>query len=448
MEHNSTPMVDEVKENGHRISLLNLHSFYNAGDAALACLAIDQIKDNFPGCRLTLLINDPDSYTGLEKAVPSFTSWVKSQHGKQHSSWRLIQGVKLVFCSLFSAVCYRLWKKCTVIGVNPQQARLIKSYLEADITICVPGNSLYHSGRFGLAYFFSLYSLAYSVILGKPLYILPQSIGPLKYPWEKLYMRWVLNRTQLIQVREPITKQDLIRIKVRPERIKLLPDLAFLQNPIDRPHASEVLLKYGIHLPADGPLLGVSVINWQAQYQQYQKQSIYEDAIARLIQWHLAQNRGKVIFFPQVTGPSKSEDDREPARRIIALIPDELKQSVIQIVDRLNASTLKGVYGLCDGFVGTRMHANIFALGMGIPVLPIGYLHKTRGTFEMLGLDEWVVDIGTVTSESLLDRYQQFWFRKDEIKRAIQSILPEICQKAMVSGSLIAAHYKRHTESL
>ena len=43
------------------------------------------------------------------------------------------------------------------------------------------------------------------------------------------------------------------------------------------------------------------------------------------------------------------------------------------------------------------MHSNIFALSETVPVIAIGYLHKTRGIASMLGMDRWVLDIQTIT---------------------------------------------------
>ena len=59
------------------ILLLNVHSYCNAGDAAMTEVAKGQLRQNFPGCRITVMINDPPSYPGAEDTVISLTHWVK-----------------------------------------------------------------------------------------------------------------------------------------------------------------------------------------------------------------------------------------------------------------------------------------------------------------------------------------------------------------------------------
>jgi len=87
------------------------------------------------------------------------------------------------------------------------------------------------------------------------------------------------------------------------------------------------------------------------------------------------------------------------------------------------------------------MHACIFALGMGIPVLGIGYLHKTRGLFRMMELEDWMLDINEVTSRNLLDRYNKLFLQKDEIRVKVGAILPRIISEAQSSAEKIALNY-------
>ena len=63
------------------------------------------------------------------------------------------------------------------------------------------------------------------------------------------------------------------------------------------------------------------------------------------------------------------------------------------IVDReYDQHEIKGVIGMCDFFVGSRMHACIGALSQGIPCVGVAYSMKFRGVFESVGVADWVVD--------------------------------------------------------
>ena len=76
-----------------KILIINLHSSQNAGDDVLTKMTIQQLQTSFTLPLLTLAMNDPDSYTGGNVTLGSFTTWLKSPHGK----WRM----KGVFGLLF-----------------------------------------------------------------------------------------------------------------------------------------------------------------------------------------------------------------------------------------------------------------------------------------------------------------------------------------------------------
>src|SRR4030042_4682892 len=57
-----------------------------------------------------------------------------------------------------------------------------------------------------------------------------------------------------------------------------------------------------------------------------------------------------------------------------------------------NHNETKYIIGLCDFFIGSRMHACIAALSQGIPAVGIAYSRKFSGVFESIGLAVFVVD--------------------------------------------------------
>ena len=62
-----------------------------------------------------------------------------------------------------------------------------------------------------------------------------------------------------------------------------------------------------------------------------------------------------------------------------------------------------------DVFLGTRMHSNIFALSGRVPVIAIGYLHKTQGIAAQVGIEDWVIDIQDIEAAGLISKFDQLW---------------------------------------
>ena len=96
-------------------------------------------------------------------------------------------------------------------------------------------------------------------------------------------------------------------------------------------------------------------------------------------------------------------------------------------------------------FVGTRMHSNIFALSMGVPVLAIGCQPKTSGLMEQLGLGEWTVPIDSLEPHRLQDAYRRLVARGPDVRQRLASAIPEATRSAMRNGQVIEEHYLRWT---
>jgi colanic acid/amylovoran biosynthesis protein len=360
-----------------KIALINIHSLRNAGDAALCMVTIQQLKECIPDCELTLVMNDPDSYSGGENRTLSFFSW--AYQAKSKPIFRLIW---LVFITLIPALIQRSLNR-PMHQISPEKIRpTFRALLEADIVIGIPGGNIYSYGS-GRALLYIAYTMMVAILAGKPLYLLPQSYGPFRYRYEKVLFSWLLSKSRAIMVREPISLKYLCEIGVPESKCQLLPDMAFAFNqPPDRD--VELWLNTSGKKPNhDQPALGVSVIDWGAHHKDFIDQSNYEAVIADTLRHFITKYGGLVYLFPQTWGPTEADDDRIPSDRIANLLPD-LEDHVFVINQPVPAEMLKAAYGKMDLFIGTRMHANIFALTEFTPVIAIGYQHKTFGTASMV----------------------------------------------------------------
>ncbi len=410
------------------ILLVNLHSSRNAGDLALTVEAIRQVKRKFGEPVITLAMNDPASHHETEEAIGSFYTWVRTHAADGTPSWRWLAIPRLFLLTLLAALTWRASGRLPRLGLSEPQQRLLRAYTEADVVLSCAGNIFYTSGRIGFPFLLALYTVAFARLLGKPTYTLPQSFGPLHHHWEKTLLRWLLMQLRGVQVREPRSVALLDSIGVPAAKRALVPDLGFSFAERDEARA-EVLLR-DLLGPALGasPLLGITVINWGAQSIRFGRQEPYEAAIAAAIERFLAETEGTVVLFAQVWGPTEQEDDRIPARRIAARFAGSGR--VFMLDQPLDAATLKSCYARLELLLGTRMHSNIFALSEGTPVVAIGYHAKTRGIMEMVGLDEWVLDIEKVSAATLADRVMVAWHARGTLRAHVARVLPAIQQGA------------------
>jgi colanic acid/amylovoran biosynthesis protein len=423
-----------------KVLILNVHSTRNAGDAALASMTLDQLKDQFSPLDVTLSMDDPSSFSGEGTTVGSLVTWLKETSPTGKPRWKKWNLIWLLPACLIPIFAYRSTGRA-FYGCTPAKIRaLIQAYLEADLVVSEAGGFLYHSGS-GLTLLVALFSLALAILSGKPLYIFPQSIGLFRKGWECTLVRWVLNRARVVMVRESISLQVLGKCGLRKDHCRLIPDLAFGFESAPAEEAEAWLVQQGIDPAQDRPLLGLTMINWGAQDIQFGWQDRYEAAVAGAARYFIEQYQGKAIFIPQVWGPLPSQDDRVPAGRVSARLSD-LAEHVHLIHEPLPPELLKAVYGQMDLFIGTRMHSNIFALSEGVPVIAIGYQHKTEGIARMLDLGDWVIDIQRVDEKELIQLLRHLVEQREDLRKKIQAQLPQIVQSSRQAGRIIAADYQ------
>lgn len=422
-----------------KILIINVHSAQNKGDAALLAMAIKYLRDVFPKSSFTIAANDLDGLTIAESKVGSFFYWMHKVSSEGKMQWYPLGIMKILIVSLWALMTCRLFGRPSFLGVQRALKDTISVYFEADLVVSAPGNFLYSSGKFGFTFLVITYTMGYALLAGKPLYLLPQSVGPLRRNRDRKLLRWILNRARIVMIREPLSKEELLNAGVNNPRCYLMPDLAFALQGAPLQEAIAQLRAWNVDINADRPLLGVTVINWGARTAKEGLQIRYEEALIRAITYFLDNFGGKALFFPQVRSKAFVNDDLTVARRITARLGKE--RHVLLIEEDLSPELLKAIYGLMDIFVGTRMHSNIFALSQGVPVIAIAYFPKTRGIMQMLGLEEWVLDIEKIAPESLILRMVELYQEKERISKYIKAKLGSLIQDCSRVGLYIASDF-------
>ena len=158
------------------ILLINVHSSCNAGDHALTMVAVQQLNISFPGSQIKIVIDDPGSYPGEETTISSIITWVRKPGSNARLKWRLFHLLYLLPATILPLLIFRLTGRVFQWLIPEELRTLIQAYIKADLVVSKPGGFLYSSGK-GLNLVLSLYSMVLALFAGKPLYILPQTLG-------------------------------------------------------------------------------------------------------------------------------------------------------------------------------------------------------------------------------------------------------------------------------
>ncbi|MEM3594928.1 MAG: polysaccharide pyruvyl transferase family protein [Candidatus Jordarchaeaceae archaeon] len=401
-----------------KILIILVHSTQNAGDLALLEVSIYLLKRNFPDVEFIISANYPnEAWYKIHdyQVVPSPTYLV----GKSQKDPSLLQLVKFFLGWIF-ALMFKLNLLNNKVPENWRQ--LFEAYETCDLVVAVPGNQFFSTGRLGWPFPATLMGVALAHLFNKPLYVLPQSIGPFHRWWEKKFIRWAYSRANLVLLRDQISLEIARAIGLPKDKVSYAPDPAFALLPAPREQACEILKSFGWdpHLPS----LGVTVIAPLGRsLNQKLVKNYYRVLLEALLRFALGHNL-QVVFFTQVTGPTTLEDDRIPTLSLYQEICSQVKACFID--GTFSPSLLKACYGEMDLFLASRLHSGIFSIGMGVPTIFIGYLSKTKGILKTLGLERYGLDLSDLKVQDLLDLLEKTWAGRGIISKEINPLVSRI----------------------
>ena len=98
---------------------------------------------------------------------------------------------------------------------------------------------------------------------------------------------------------------------------------------------------------------------------------------------------------------------------------------------RYEHNDIKHIIGLCDFFVGSRMHACIAALSQSIPTVGIAYSKKFHGVFESIGVESSVADACRCEKDELLSIVETAFKKREQTRVHLNKIIPETKAKIL-----------------
>jgi colanic acid/amylovoran biosynthesis protein len=261
------------------------------------------------------------------------------------------------------------------------------------------------------------------LLLDKKLILLPQTYGPYNSIIARHIAKFILKRAHYILSRdkEGITviqnlfKNDCLK------NIHFCPDVAFMLNPI-KPEQID------IHPPIshikDVPLIGFNInglmyIGGYTRNNMFNLKMDYKNFACKLALTILNKTNSHILFIPH-TFNTPLTNDTDACIDVMQSLPDAYKDRIHIIMQEYDQSEIKAIIGLCDFFVGSRMHACIAALSQGIPTVGVAYSRKFYGVFESIGVEDMVVDGRVVDAAMAVEKVIQFYHRRAEMKANLQ----------------------------
>ena len=398
------------------------HSTQNAGDLALLEISIHQLGKYFRTTKFTISANYPEESWYKEKGykvVPSPISLIGKS--KNLSPW--LQVVNFLL-SLFFTILY--FMKLRLLIPKDWNSLFIE-YESSDLVVAVPGNQIYSTGRFGWPFPANIFSFVLAHLFGKPVYILPQSIGPFRRWWEKRVFQWAYSKARLIYLRDKTSLRLGRTLGLPSNKTIYAPDPAFSLQPESKEIAQSLLKSFGWFPEKNS--IGITMIAPMGRSLNYQLVQNYYQVLEQTIPQFALLHQLQVVIFYQVTGPTHLEDDRIPSRLFFKKV-QEIYKDILIIEKSLSPSMLKACYGEMDVFLASRLHSGIFALGMEVPTIFIGYLPKSFGILESIGFENCVLELSGLTHDKLLSVLECTWENRKKISSELEKVICSISKQS------------------
>jgi len=361
------------------ILFINAYSAKNRGDYAIVLSMHDYIKNIFPNANIEIM----SSYHNENKEIYENDNLksIDTIWNIQNKSFtkKYLEGITL-FCKVLFTPSSKQFNKIT----------------NADLIISVGGGYLYSSskGPLGIGFLNMLFHIWISKKFQKKVIGFPQSIGPINFKLDRIILKKVLKRIDLLISREEITTNYLID-NLHLGNVLEYPDIAFLLNGNNK--------AYPLKMNENEINIGITVLDWLFS-DKSSNQNDLDDYIKKIKSSFSNINKNysiKVHIFVQVD-VSENDSDYGISKLLHQNLQEyDIKTDIIRFPKASNIKSIISTYGKMDIFIGSRMHSTIFALNANVPTIALAYQPKTTGTFSKIKLSNFSFNIKSFNDTDL-----------------------------------------------
>lgn len=316
-------------------------------------------------------------------------------------------------------------------AMNPYVKLLIETDKVFDITGGDSFSDIYGFRRFMIYGFLQKWLVTQ---FGKELILLPQTYGPFKGSMTRLMAKSILKRASVVYARDSESYeyvQALLGGHNVNSKLHFIPDVAFVLDS----HKPEIIDVDSLdNVRKKDPIvvgINVSGLLFNGGYTQenmFGLKTNYRELIYSIVDFLMEDQRLLILLVPHVLAPSRIvEDDPNACRQLYDKLSEKYPGRVFLTQGRYDHNGIKYIIGLCDFFIGSRMHACIAALSQSIPAVGIAYSKKFHGVFESIGLGDHVADIyKSGRKDELLAKVKTAFENRDQTRTNLDKIIPKV----------------------
>ena len=436
----------------------------NQGTRAIMICTVESIQEVIPQAEISTLIQFSDQFAA-EHNIRVVKGNIFSY--RPFSLWYSL----LASLNLVLVVSWNILHSLKINGKLLLRNRKLKEFQNADIIIHL-GTNLY-SEDFGIRGFIEhSKEILLAMLLKKPVVLYAESVGPFNNAMSRFIAKRLLNKVDLITLRDEISREYLVELGVNKPPIYLTADPAFLLKPVPEGRISEILNDEGIKKSIK-PVIGLTLSSTTNLKEEMKKSRVvalinlayglgryflpesiikvvlgifmHTGYLNRIKTRYITQNETSniidqiidsldtdIMIIPHIRHEGIFEDSNT-AQEIRRRTKNQDRIKVIQNI--YISEELKGIIGKCDMFISSRMHAAIAAMSQCIPTILIPVSQRHHGIMRMTGQEKYVCN--SFTFDEVIMKVENAWSHRETIKREMHSRIKEIQDASLRNAELI-----------
>ncbi|MBN2460512.1 MAG: polysaccharide pyruvyl transferase family protein [Candidatus Cloacimonetes bacterium] len=259
-------------------------------------------------------------------------------------------------------------------------------------------------------------------------------VGPVATRLGKLLLRLILNRVDIITLRDEDSLILLRTLKVEKPPIHVTADPAITLLAADNHRIREINGIEGIG-DKHHPKIAVAPRRWfhynhyllpmslHARFHHLRGREDFSKLIkilAEIADYLINTLQSQIVFVPMraaSTGKDPGQDDDLVSQEIIDAM--HYKENAILLRGNYNPGELKGLLGKMDMVIGMRMHALIMASMMKVPVIGLNISPKFPAFLRMIGQEKYLIEPEGLSRSKFISTVNQLWKEREEIRAAL-----------------------------
>lgn len=268
------------------------------------------------------------------------------------------------------------------------------------------------------------------LLLRKPFVMLPQTYGPFKSLLSRVLVRNVLRQVRIIYSRDQEGLTTVNSLIGYTDKSRLCPDVAFVMDPM-RPKGELVETLENVKAGAKQLVgLNISGLLYNGGYTQNNMFDLacdYPSLVKKVISYFVCHQDVIILLVPHVIPDDFAvENDYTASQKVLDTLSPEEREKVIVLDGNYDQNQAKYIIGLCDFFMGARMHATIAALSQCVPAIGMAYSKKFAGVFKTAGIENCVVDMRNLDKIRILDHINDLYLSREAIRQQLASTMPHV----------------------